>query len=102
MRATNSLKPRIVLQNHLQQTAVERNLKPLGRVHPLRKKQTHAAASRKQPAHRRESLRVRLGESAQRRNFRRKPPQYAVSLSKIRLASPQRIENRIIERVRSE
>src|ERR1700722_1304051 len=99
MRATNRLKPRIVLQNHLQQIAVDHDLKPLRRVHPLRKKQTQPTARRKQAPHRRESLQIRLREPTQRRNFRRKPPQYAVSLSKIRLASPQRIENRIIERV---
>src|ERR1700721_3268672 len=99
MRATNRLKPRIFLQKHLQQTPADHDLKPLRRVHPLRKKQTQPTARRKQPAHRRESFRIRLREPAQRRNFRRKPPQYAVSLSKIRLASPQRIENRIIERV---
>src|SRR5580704_6221567 len=99
MRLSIGLKPRIVLQNHLQQSAVEHDLKPLRRVHPLRKKQTQSTARRKQPPHRRESLRIRLGESAQRRHLRRKPPQYAVSLSKIRLASPQRIKYWIIELV---
>src|SRR5579862_772346 len=97
VRATISLKPRIILQNHLQQIAVEHNLKPLRRVQPLRKKQTQSAARRKQTPHRREPLRIRLGKPTQRRHFRRKPPQYAVSLRKIRLASPQRIEYRIIE-----
>ena len=61
MRMAIGLKPRIVLQNHLQQTAVKHNLKPLRRVDPLRKKQTQPAARRKQPSHRREPFRIRLG-----------------------------------------
>src|SRR5579862_9881859 len=97
MRFSTRLKPRIVLQNHLQQISVEHDLEPLRRVQPLRKKQTQPTASGKQPAHCRESFCIRLGKPTQRRHLRRKPPQYAISLSEIRLACPKRIEYRIIE-----